>query len=131
VILEPESFRIKNEPNDSTCDLISVDRSSNPESYDCHGSVDPYLPTRLPIKIGKRFIGHEHDNDRALLDAELKAKRGRYQVVIAAGLWWTSKSPSPYSPPNPNPALTTDGNTKIPAALLASSRAPPICSTKL
>src|SRR6187200_109424 len=39
--------------------------------------------------------------------------------------------PSPYSPPRPIPALTTEGKTKIPAALLASSRAPPICRSKL
>ena len=40
-------------------------------------------------------------------------------------------SPSPYSPPSPIPALTTDGNTRTPAAFEASSRAPPIWLSKL
>jgi hypothetical protein len=36
------------------------------------------------------------------------------------------QAPSPYSPPIPNPALMIVGNTKTAAALVASSRDPPM-----
>src|ERR1041385_2745915 len=42
-----------------------------------------------------------------------------------------SSIPSPYSPPKPNLAFTTEGNTRTPTAFCARSRAPPIWFTKL
>src|SRR5262245_4579920 len=41
------------------------------------------------------------------------------------------RTPSPYSPPTPKPALITEGNTRTPAAFRPSSRAEGFWATKL
>ncbi len=69
--------------------LVSESVSIEPPAPRLTTTIEPSTPTLKPVESlerGERVLGHEHDDDGLRLGPELKAERGRDDVVIAAGL---------------------------------------------
>ena len=81
VIHEP--LGIQDEADHRARDAVGVDRAADADRDDRHRSVDADLPAVLALETGERLGGHEHDDHRARLHAELKADRGGDDIVIS------------------------------------------------
>ena len=55
--------------------VVAVAAAADSDRYDGHRSVDAHLPAGPALESLKCILGHEHDDDRALLHAKLKAER--------------------------------------------------------
>src|SRR6185295_9276745 len=58
-------------------------RAADPHGDDGHRAIDADLPSGPLIEPIKGIPGHEHDDDRTFLHAELKAEGGRDEIVVA------------------------------------------------
>src|SRR4029453_9988915 len=81
-----EASRVEHEADDGANDLLAVDRTVDADRNDRHRTVDADFPSRPAPEPVERVLGHEHDDNRAVLHAELKTERSRDQIVVALDL---------------------------------------------
>src|SRR5437588_5545819 len=74
---------IEDETDHGAADAVGIDGTACSDRDDRHRSVHPDLPAIRALKTRQRLLGHEHDDDRARLRAELKTDRTGNDVVIA------------------------------------------------
>src|SRR6478672_5421279 len=79
-----EAGGIEDEAEDRARQVLGIDGTAGAERHDGDRSVDASLPAISVLESRERLLGHEHDDDRAGLHAELKPERARDQVVISA-----------------------------------------------
>ena len=90
LIFEPSSVRLYISPFWSRMKpitgLTTLSVSIEPPTPTVMIATEPSTPIFHPAlrsKTAQGVLGHEHDDDRALLHAELKAERCRDQIVVA------------------------------------------------
>src|SRR4029078_6732618 len=70
-----QALLIENKADHRSPDLVGVDRAADPYCDDGYRTIDANLPSGPLIEPIQGIPGHEHDNDRTFLHAELKAER--------------------------------------------------------
>ena len=69
-----QPWRINNEGDDGAGEGVGINGFAGADRDDYDRSIGADLPAGGFLKSGERLFGHEHDDEGARLDAELKAE---------------------------------------------------------